>query len=291
MSNHRARSGRKSTLSGGLLLSAVASSALAAGAMGGAGTAAATCASISGISAGSGCTSSVSSVAVGLGNGTKADAQGLFNNAVAIGTNAQASSSGAFNTSLALGNDSRAVTVGNLNLAVAAGTKATAIAGGTGGDVFNTAITAGNDSTVLAGGQGAVFTFLGLPVPAGTQAGFGNLGLNLGNKNSVAAVGGLNAASNLGGSGNTVEAVGVANTATQVGGSDNNVQAFGGTGLTNPGLNSAFSFFGSKNLVSAGTAGKSGPFAVAGVIGRSDLNGKTSVVQPTTGFNIKGPFG
>ena len=73
-------------------------------------------------------------------------------------------------------------------------------------------------------------------------------------------------------------AEGVLNNATQVGGNANAVSAGGGTGLTSPGLNVAFSTFGNGNMVGAGP----GPLAIAGVIGKSGV----TVTQTTTGIKF-----
>jgi hypothetical protein len=94
----------------------------------------------------------------------------------------------------------------------------------------------------------------------------------------VQATGDLNSAFNIGGAFNGVAAVGVLNNATQVGGSFNTVHATGGTGLTSPGLNVAFSTLGDNNKVPAGP----GPLAIAGVIGKSGV----TVTQTTTGIKL-----
>ncbi|MBV9319652.1 MAG: hypothetical protein JO106_07030 [Mycobacterium sp.] len=81
---------------------------------------------------------------------------------------------------------------------------------------------------------------------------------------------------------NLVEAAGVANNATNLFGNGNFVFVDAGTGLTSPGLSSAFDVFGNGNNVEA----TKGPFAVAGTIG---VNGKT-VIQNGTGFNVYSPL-
>lgn len=176
-----------------------------------------------------------------------------------------------------------ATTVGNLNLAVAAGKNTTAIAGVSGGYIGNLALSVGSaqvegaNVVIAGGGFGNLAANLG-----GTQAGVSNpeAGANIA---STTALGGLNFVNNVGGVNNRVRAQGVANTATQIGGSNNVVTAYGGSGLTNPGLNRAFSLFGSNNRVTAGVFPNTGaPFAVAGVIGK---HGQT-VNQTTPGLNI-----
>jgi hypothetical protein len=127
MGKHRAISTERRA--GGLLLGAVASGALAAAACGSAGTANATCASISGVGNGNGCTSAATSFAVGLGNNSTANAEGLFNGAVAVGDGslAEAAGVGAFgtpgtgNVALSVGTNVESIAAGTGNLAIAAG--------------------------------------------------------------------------------------------------------------------------------------------------------------------------
>jgi hypothetical protein len=125
-------------------------------------------------------------------------------------------------------------------LAAVQGTHSVAIAGNSPSDLGNVSLDLGNNSETEALG------------------GAGNLAVNVGNSNQLGALGDLNSAFNLGGSGNTVFAQGVLNNATQVGGSNNEVQASGGTGLTSPGLNVAFSTLGNGNSVLAGTSAPGG---------------------------------
>jgi hypothetical protein len=115
-----------------------------------------------------------------------------------------------------------------------------------------------------------------------------------GNDNSVNAVGGLNAAFNLRGNNNTATALGAANTATQIGGNGNTVITIAGTGVTSPGLSSAFSIGGDNNTVQAGELGPGflpdgGPFAIAGAIGTSNHDGTTLpvITQVGPGVNTK----
>jgi hypothetical protein len=230
--------------------------------MSGAGAANATCASISGLSAGTGCQSTPTSIAVGLGNNATADSFGLLNTAVAVGDGASASSLGALNLAMAVGPDSFASTEGSLNTAVAVGAtggidNTAAIAGFSPADVGNVAISLGNDSVAQAGASSP------------TLPGFGNLALNLGKGSFVSATGGLNTAINVGGNqgfvNNDVEADGVLNNAINLGGNNNFVFAQGGTSFTKPGLNSAFNIGGSNNTATAGP----GPGAIAGTVGGS----------------------
>jgi cell wall-associated NlpC family hydrolase len=69
----------------GLLLGALAFSAMAMAALSSPGFADATCATISGVGVGAGCTSTPTSFAVGLDTNSSASAQGLFEGASAVG--------------------------------------------------------------------------------------------------------------------------------------------------------------------------------------------------------------
>ncbi len=67
---------------------------------------------------------------------------------------------------------------------------------------------------------------------------------------------------------------------------------FAGSGLTSPGLSSAFNIGGSNNEVIAGNIAdpsKGGPFAIAGAIGTSNHDGVPHPIinQPTTGISVK----
>ncbi|HUO37943.1 MAG TPA: hypothetical protein VMU34_08930 [Mycobacterium sp.] len=75
-----------------------------------------------------------------------------------------------------------------------------------------------------------------------TNPGFGNFAVNAGNKDAVVALGHLNTAFNLGGSGNIVAT---------------------GNGAQPATLSMAFSVLGTKNTVSAGP----GPLVIAGALG------------------------
>lgn len=123
-------------LAGGVLLGAV-TSALTAAALSGAGQANATCVSISGTTNGGGCSSTAGSVAIGLGRGATAKADGLGNLAVAVGNPGfnnvysplaggadmptQAYAQGTFNSSFAIGDGTNAGSKGLANTAIALG--------------------------------------------------------------------------------------------------------------------------------------------------------------------------
>jgi hypothetical protein len=271
------------------------------------GSANASCVSIGGFSLGSGCYSTPTSIAVGLGNATTAVGYGLLNIANAVGDNAYAYSegtlnlewaggtsaaptaSGALNVRYAGGTNAYASSVGNLNAAIQQGNNTApysqsggAFSGdkyGTGGNTANVAIVLGGESYVVAGSPGDEDPDFG--------PGFGNIAVSLGrgSGNIVRALGNLNSAFNIGigqSGDNFVQSLGVLNNATNIGGSGNTVTATGGKGgLTKPGLNVAFTLGGSGNKVSAG----SGPGAIAGAVGGS---GK-AVSQAGFGINVKSP--
>jgi hypothetical protein len=160
---------------GGLLTAAMASGMFIASALGSVPTANATCASFWGIGNGNGCTSTVGGMAIAIGTGATASAEGFFS------------------TAMALGNHATAAVTGPLSLGVAAGTTSHATVGVyADGDFANVGITLGDDSDVFVGSMGS-----------GT---FGNIATNLGNHGFAAAGGGFNIASSVGGTGNTVEA-------------------------------------------------------------------------------------
>ena len=275
MTSNKKATGARQKLAGGMLLSAAAAAATAAALSGGAGTANATCASISGFGNGGGCTSAPGGFAVGIGPNTTATASAPLSAAVANGLGngatdkTTATAAGAFNLAYAGGKNASATALGGpFNVAFTQGDNSNALAAGIG----NIAANVGSNSTVLAGGVG-------------------NLAANFGDgtktaPNLVAASGIFNTAFNTLGAGNIVAAQGVGNSAANFFGDNNIVQAAGGTpDLQNPlkstfGGNFAFSSGGSKNKV---TAGPSGPFSIAGVLG---LSNKT-VTQNGTGVNIK----
>jgi hypothetical protein len=218
--------------------------------LGSAGVANASCASISGISAGtsggSTCTSTATSFAVGLGNGTDAAASGLFDGSVAIGTGAEAS------------------TQGNFNLALAAGTGAEAQAGSTSADTLNVAAAIGTNAEALSEGTGNLAAAIGNTANNGLMVGQQTVVNPLPNHGATAeALGSFNRAFTLG-DGSTSTAVGGAiigtptltsignNTAITVGKGAN---SYAGTIPTTPGSDSPsnqFAFAGpGKNAVNA----------------------------------------
>lgn len=265
------------------MVGALVTAGLAATGLGSPATANASCASFSGINIGSGCTSSLFGLAIGLGSGATADAAGLFSGSFSIGKNAEAISTGPLNVSVATGTYSLARVLGGfLNAAVAVGSAtndldyAQADAGNSKGGFGNIALTLSRDSYAYAGG---VYAYLDGPTE--DAFGAGNIAVNLGRGNDVEGIGSVNGALGVGGKqpyvNNYVWATGVLNTATSIGGNVNSV--FAGTSGSSF-ANSAFNFLGSNNIVTSGP----GPLALAGSVFRSNMD----VNKSKLGINING---
>jgi hypothetical protein len=172
---------------------------------------------------------------------------------------------------------------------------------------FNIAISLG-DSHTNAGGP---FT------PATGLMNIGNIAFaNPGN--TVTAVGILNLAASLGGTGSGLNAVGVGNNAWNIGShnpdvlatgffsnatvlfSDNNVMVRAGSDPTKTGLqgilsgfNVAFSIFGNNNQVLSGVYGGGtpvGPLSIAGGLGVTGQTGAKAIMNSNFGIAIRTPF-
>lgn len=213
----------------GVLAGVLACGVLSVSALGTAPPAHATCASFFGLGNSAECKSGFGSIAIGIGPGATAWAEGLFSAALAIGTNSTVytDTNGVLQIGAALGDSAEAEAYGVLNIALAAG----------------------NDTAARA------------------ESGIANIAVDLSNSESfVLAKGSLNLAVSLAGGNKVVTAVGVANLAVNVVGV-NKVTA--GTYTPAPGVPAfgsvAVSLFGSNNDVSAGP----GPLAIAGSIGQS----------------------
>jgi hypothetical protein len=287
----------KGKLVGGKLVGAAASSALAVAALSGAGSANASCLSISGLSVGSGCSSTLTSFAIGIGNAV-ANANGLFNGAIAIGTGVAAESVGSFSLAYAGGSGSNSQTYGSLNFAAVLGKHSTALAGLKAdpyGDVGNTAINIGNadvlgNNIVQANGNGnlAVNMFGNGTTDHNSYVhaeGIASLATNVAAL-APGAPGSVAPPLTVAGDGNVVVASGFLNAAHNMGGNNNRVTSIKYLDLTkglvaNFGGNLAFNAFGNGNSVGAGP----GPFATAGNVGRSNR----TVKQATTGISINKP--
>jgi hypothetical protein len=240
-----------------------------------------------GIGNGNGCTSTLTTYAIGIGDGAVANAPTLFGGALAIGKNASASTvtigTSAFNFATAIGDNANAsgyISLFGLALQLGEGTAATFgvgnIAIGVGEGLGNQAAVSGVGGIALQLGRGTSNTIGSLSLTAGispfsagspvtSTTGFGTVALNL--------FGGASEGGTA-----RVESNGFFNLAANTLGRDNVVTANGPVG---PGLpNWAFNAFGDRNTVAAGP----GPLALAGSIFQRDA----TIRQPNTGFNING---
>ncbi|QYL17430.1 hypothetical protein [Mycolicibacterium pallens] len=215
-------------------------------------TANATCASFFGFNHGGGCASSPTSIAIAVGAGAQAYAEGVLGAAFAIGTNSIASvpSTG----------------TNFLNMATALGVDTLAEAGG----AVTGALAAGQSVSALAS--------IGLPsyLPVANFA----INLSLSPTNNVSVAEGVgNLSVNLFGSGagQDVRAIGLGNVAINVGGTSNAVRASVGTSNRSY-ASFAFNVGGSGNLVQAGA----GPLAIAGAFNQFGA----TVTQFAPGINL-----
>jgi len=272
---------------GGKLLGALVSGALATGALSAAPNAYASCFSMFGIGNGNGCTSALTTYAIGIGDGAKANAPTLFGGSLAIGKNSNASTvtigTSAFNFATAIGDNANAlgyISLFGLALQLGPGTAGTFgvgdIAIGVAEGLGNQAAVSGVFGIALQLGRGTSNTIGSLSLTAGispfsagspvtSTTGFGTAALNL--------FGGASEGGTA-----RVESNGFFNLASNILGNDNVVTANGPVG---PGLpNWAFNVFGDRNTVAAGP----GPLALAESIFQKDA----TIRQPNTGFNING---
>lgn len=215
------------------LLVTVACGAVTTAALGAAPPAGASCASFFGIGNGNGCTSNLTSYAIGIGEGAQANsAAGLFSGALAIGTNANASNNVSFFTfSSALGDNATAqnniaafglslqfgrglaATIGVLNLAVggSAGSAGQNSAGASG--VGSVALSLFGASDPLANSQALASGLFSSAVNIGgdglvsTEFGIVSSAINLYGRSSVTSGGTLGFAVNAVGDNNSVAVV------------------------------------------------------------------------------------
>lgn len=239
------------TRTGTMAVSALAAAAIATAGLGSAPTASATCASFFGIGGGANCTSKLTSIAIAIGPGAEAHAEGILGAALSLGANAAA------------------ITGGNnaFDFSVAAGANATAFGGG----LFGIAAVLGRNTFAQTDGSGKLGD-LGLNIALNitpfnknsyqtVAAGIGNVALNLFGRNT-------------GGAANVVFNGGIAGVAVNVGGKDNDVQVSGKF------LDTAFNVFGRDNR----TIVSPGPFALAGSIFQKNK----LITKQKPGFNING---
>ncbi|WP_167100956.1 hypothetical protein [Mycobacterium sp. DL592] len=231
----------------------------------------ASCASFFGMSTSAECTSGPTGIAIAIGTGASAQANGLFAVAIAAGisTSATVDTGALFSSAAAIGDDTHAdVRTGAFDVASRLGNAGGATAAG----YFSLAAAWGENVSARAGKLST-----GTPV--------GNIALNLANStltnNAVTADGAFSLAVNVFGdrTAQTVQhvaAYGVGEVAVNVAGTNNDVAAGGARTTAYAGL--AFSAFGSNNVVRSGQ----GPVALAG-----SINQNSAVVsQSAPGVNI-----
>ncbi len=270
-----------------LALGAATAGAMAAATMGSVPTANATCASFFGIGSGGNCTSTLTSIAIAIGENAEAHAEGILGAALTWGNSSRAIAATGGLANLA-------VSLGDSNLAYAGGIASLAFAGRS---TTNQMIFAGlGDAT--SGSVGNIAVSIASPESTSvTAAGLGNLAVNIAGSGSIISQGvglttinlvGLDASLNNRGTLNAIANVsgdnisirndegdgGIGNLGFNVIGENNLIStrgvlalggAIGSTGQTvsqdGPGVNIAFG----RNAVAPGSAKKSSPFAASSV--------------------------
>ena len=247
---------------GVLILGALTAAALGIATVESVPTANATCASFFGLGSGGQCTSTITSIAI------------------AIGENAEAHADGLLGAALTLGNNSNAVTfAGSLfNLAATLGDSNGSFAGGIGSLAL---AASGINQTVLAGESptsgdfGNIAASFGAPEGGDTIAkGVGNISVNLFGSGDVDTNGVGLSTFNVVGLSNSLTNRGVLNNVTNLSGDNNTITNDVGDGGIG---NLAFNAIGSANTIRS-----SGTLAVAGAIGST---GQT-VSQAGFGINV-----
>jgi len=253
MTQHTALAGGRSSFRAvSLLAGAVASGAVAiAAGLGSAPTAHASCVSAFGLGKSADCTSSLTGVAIAIGTGAQAHADGLFGGAFSVGNGAFAGTDSAFDFATVAGNNAEAFAGGLFGIATQLGPN-------------------GYTQTVGSGSFGNIGANIAISVSPATTGfryttagGIGNIAVNLFDNTTtlqaVSAIGTVNVAANFRGSNSLV---------------------FAGSQVTPATGSMAFNAFGKFNEVDAGP----GPLAVAGSIGQTGA----TVVKEKPGFNING---
>lgn len=229
-------------------------------AFGSAPSAAAGCISAFGLGNGTDCSSTVASIAVAVGPGAQAHADGLLGAAFAFGTNSLAFvfSDAGGNLAIAVGENAKSLAGGAGSVGLAAGKGLLVQAGTSTTSIANIVVSLGN-------GKSSVTSAFGI----------GNVAVNLFGDLFVSANGNLNTAVNVGGSNTAVSASGNLNAATNLFGTNNRVV------VNRPATISwAFNAFGGNNSVTAGP----GPLAVAGSIAQTGM----TITRAAPGINING---
>jgi hypothetical protein len=235
----------------GILVGAIAAGALATAGLGSAPSAQATCASFFGFSNTAQCRSTPVSIAVAIGTGAVAHADGLFGAAFAVGNQSAATTGGVFTVATAVGGNSAAASAGIVGAAIQLGANGYAVTNGLDGGPnnpgFNLALNISPQTTAVDGSRVSAL-------------GFGNVAVNfLGN--------------GTGANSHYVDVTGNLNAGFSVGGTDNRVVATGA-------FDGAFGILGKHNVVVA----TPGPVAVAGSI----LQSGQTITKQGPGINING---
>ncbi len=243
-----------------LALGAVTASALAAAAMGSVPAAQATCASFFGLGSGGQCTSTLTSIAVAIGENAEAHAGGLLGAALTFGD-----SSSATTVAGALANF--AVTFGSNNLTSAGGIGSVAFVANS----INQSVIAGEGDWTSGNIANVAGSFAGPEATEVSSTGIGNISVNLAGSGSIAGDGvGLTTLNVVGLNANLSNAAtlnGIANI------SGNNISIANLGGIANLGFN----FIGEDNVVTS-----DGALAVAGTVASVGQ----SVNQSGPGVNI-----
>lgn len=235
----------------GFVVGAIAAGSLAAAALGSAPPAKATCASFFGFGNSTACRSTPVSIAIAIGTGAVAHADGLFGAAFAVGNQSLAATGGVFTVATAVGDKAAAASAGIVGAAIQLGANGYAVTNGLDGGPnnpgFNLAL---NISPQTGAADGSRVSALG----------FGNVAVNfLGNGTGTNS--------------HYVDVTGNLNAGLNIGGIDNRVVATGA-------FNGAFGLFGKHNVVVA----TPGPFAVAGSI----LQSGQTIKKQGPGINVNG---
>ena len=273
----RLRRAGKAKFSGTILACAAAAGTLATAGLGSAPAANASCASFFGIGNSAACSSTITTIAIALGNGATAHAGGLFGAAFAIGTDAQAyiatgpflGGGGYFNTAIAVGTKSYAQTAGLFSIAVASGDNTGANAG-LGSSPFTGTTQIGNITLALRGP--------GRPLAVSQSDGIGNIAVVLGQDQTAQARGVGNTAFSFFGTGSDAEAFGALSNATNLFTDHTSTASYDASPPNAAVASIAFTILGKTNTVAAGP----GPFAVAGSI----LQTGATVTKVGPGFHI-----
>jgi hypothetical protein len=257
----------KTKFTGSLMLGALTAGALVATAgLGSAPTANATCVSAFGLGSGGDCTSNLTSIAIALGNGATAHADGLFGAAFSGGNGTTAvtgyGGGGLFNVAVALGGVNTIAHSGgvlSVSASVSDGSLSIATAGLAPGNLANIALSLPINSTGTALASGVANLAVNFLFNGGIAAGgTGNVGLAAFGQGQGQAEGNFNNATMLFTNGNSSLAdVGPSST-----------------------LGWAFNIFSTNSKVSAGP----GPLAIAGSISQTGA----TVQKQGPGFNING---